>query len=70
MAHTLTAQIAAMVTDDEMILDSDSDGHWAAMLNVDGTYLALWVDENGVLHAVSRASAKSAIKLARESWGR
>ncbi len=61
-------QIASVVTDAEMVLDGEE--RWVALVVGDGTYLAAWVDEDGVLHTAFRKSASGAIKLASSSWGR
>ena len=62
------AQISALVTDDERVLDGDR--FWVALVVGDGTYLAAWVDEDGVLKTASHKSPSGAIKLASSSWGR
>lgn len=62
------AQIAALDIDPQMILD---DGEfWAAVIVGDGTYMAIWIDEDGLMHKAVRKSGSGAIKLARDSWGR
>jgi hypothetical protein len=63
-----TAQIARLVTDEEMVLEGDE--FWVVLIVGDGTYLAACVDEDGVLHTAIRKTRSGAIKLASNSWGR
>ena len=61
-------QISLLVTDEETILDGEE--HWVVLVVGDGTYLAVWIDENGTLHTAQRKTVSGAIRLASESWGR
>jgi len=63
-----SAEIARLVTDEERVLEGEA--HWVALIVGDGTYLAAWVDEDGVLRTAIRKTASGAIKLASNSWGR
>lgn len=65
---TRSKKIAALVTDEELVLDGDN--FWVVIVVGDGTFLAAWVDKDGALHTASRKSAAGAIKLASGSWGR
>lgn len=62
------AKIQALVKDEGLVLEGGE--HWVALMVGDGTYLAVWMDENGDLQTASRKTQQGAIKLASGSWGR
>lgn len=45
-------------------------GAWVVLSAPGNKYLAAWIDEDGVRKTAERVHLKSAIKLAKESWGR
>lgn len=64
----INSRLQHLVPDEELILDGGE--HWVALVVEDGTYLAAWVDEGGIVRTRAYKSASRAVKRADSSWGR
>lgn len=60
------APLAAFVKDKTVL---DGDRFWVVTMVGDGTYLAAWVDGEGLLVTRPRRSVAGAVKLAKGRWG-